>query len=87
MPCLASFHYQELNTFAILSFTKHLKAGKQEPSEKAHLKPSYRGNWMLWEDSEPKLGITEELLDFLGPCNYLLCDLSLVDVPSCVKYT
>lgn len=40
MPHLASFHSQELNTFAILSFAKHLKTGKQERSEKAHLKPS-----------------------------------------------
>lgn len=29
MPHLASFHYQDLNTFVILNFTKHLKAGKE----------------------------------------------------------
>lgn len=87
MPHLASFHYQELNVFAILSFTKHLKAGKRESRESPAGSLAIMATCIQWEDSEPKLGIREQLLDFLGPCNYLFCDLSLVDVPSCVKYT
>lgn len=38
------------NMFAILSFTKYLKPGKEQRSEQAHLKPIYHSNWMLRED-------------------------------------